>query len=53
MGVNQRGQGTSPEEFGMGMLMQIVHKIFKKYTAQNSPKHAVSSEKIQFLGKGA
>jgi len=33
--------------------MQIVPRIFKKNTAQNSPKHDISSEKfIFFVGRG-
>jgi len=48
-----RGAGDESLEFVVGTLMQIVFQNQEKYTAHNSPKHAISSENSIFcLGRG-
>ena len=48
MGVNHGGRVP---DFEVGTLMQLLSSRFSKNTAQNSPKHAISSENsLFFLG---
>jgi len=51
MAVNHGG-GTNPPEFGMGTLVQIVPK-FNNNNIQNSPMHAISTEKFIFFWEAA